>query len=196
MPQILLIVAMSILARQAGGGLGAKHLDRFKITWLPELLFACFFGYASGYYVPWVDLAVTIGREGTVWTTFNLFIPAEVFQATVTLWSYLWMQTGHGSVLHWGRDPSQTHGRQQTLTRFVNYLAEALDLEIGSVGYCRLFMAVKGFLIGLPVGGGVLALLWPVAYEIGHRAKRHEVSELLSGAFAGLAILLFLSTFA
>lgn len=163
----LLVPYMAITARQSGGGLGAQYLPRW-LTWLPELFFAAGFGLAAFQYG---GLAAAV---------------------IATAWSYIWMQTGHGTVLQWGRDPSQAEGRTQTLTPVVNWLAERFGFTLGDVNYCRLFMAVKGFLIGLPVGGLPLAILWPLAYEIGVRVKRHEVSELLSGAFAGFSIVLFM----
>lgn len=159
---------MAVTARQSGGGLGAQYLPRW-LTWLPEVFFAAGFGYAAYQYGGLVAAVIA------------------------TAWSYIWMQTGHGTVLHWGKNPEHATGeRTQTLTPVVNWLAKRLGLTIGEVGYCRLFMAVKGFLIGLPVGGILLAVLWPLAYEIGVRVKRHEVSELLSGAFSGVNIYLLL----
>lgn len=162
------ILYMAITARQSGGGLGAQYLSP-KLTWVPEVFFAAGFGLAAYQYG---------GIVGAV---------------IVTAWSYLWMQTGHGTVLQWGRDPAQAVGRTQTLTPLVNLIAEKLGYSVGDVNYCRLFMAVKGFLIGLPVGGIALAVLWPAAYEIGVRLKRHEVSEIVSGAFAGISILVFIA---
>lgn len=177
MTTIALIIIMAILARQSGGGLGAQYLPR-SLTWLPEALFAVPLGYA--------------GAVGVMNMTGADF-PPPMAGLIAGVWSYLWMQTGHGTVLQWGRNPSAaTSERTQTLTPVVNWMAARIGLTIGEVGYCRLFMAVKGFLIGLPVGGVLLAVLWPLAYEIGVRVKRHEVSELLSGAFAGLAIILIL----
>lgn len=170
---VYLVTAMAVLSAYAGGSLPGSHkLDRCGLTWLPEAIFAAHIG---------VFAAVTYaGSWGGV---------------AVTVWSYLWMQTGHGTVLQWGRDPSQAVGRTQTLTPVVNWLAERFGFTLGDVNYCRLFMAVKGFLIGLPVGGLPLAILWPLAYEIGVRVGKHEVSELLSGAFAGISIFLILSIF-
>lgn len=159
----LIIAFMTITCRMAGGGLGAQYLPRW-LTWLPEVFFAAGFGYAAFQYGGWIAAALA------------------------TAWSYIWMQTGHGTVLQWGRDPSQAVGRTQTLTPVVNWLAERFGFALGDVNYCRMFMAVKGFLIGLPVGGLPLAILWPLAYEIGVRVKRHEVSELLSGTFSGIAV--------
>lgn len=166
---ILIIAYMAFFSRMAGGGFGAKYLDRFKLTWLPELFFAAGFGLAAYQYSGWIGVVPTMA------------------------WSYLWMQTGHGTVLHWGKEPWKATGeRKQFLTPVVNWLAGRLGFEIGGVNYCRLFMAVKGFLIGLPVGGMPLAVLWPLGYEIGQRFKSHAVKELVSGAGAGLAICIFI----
>lgn len=49
-------------------------------------------------------------------------------------------------------------------------------------------------LIGLPVGGLPLAILYPLAYEIGQPRDRADISELLAGAFSGVSIVLFLLT--
>ncbi|MCZ6898071.1 MAG: hypothetical protein O7D95_05110, partial [Betaproteobacteria bacterium] len=64
-------------------------------------------------------------------------------------------------------------------------------IEHFSKNYARLFMAVKGFLIGLPVGGFTMMILWPLGYEIGNKAGKHWLSETLAGAGAGLSIILF-----
>lgn len=166
----LLILYTAITSRMSGGGLGAKYLPRW-LTWLPELLFASAFGYA-------------------LFSVFGNYYASAV----ATAWSYTWMQTGHGTVLHWGKHPEHATGeRTQTLTPVVNWLAARIGLTIGEVGYCRLFMAVKGFLIGLPVGGIPLAILWPLGYEIGKRHDNHALAELASGAGAGIAICIFLA---
>lgn len=175
----LIIPYMAITARQSGGGLGAQYLPRW-LTWLPELFFAAGFGFAAYQYGGWI--AATLA----------------------TAWTYLWMQTGHGTVLAWGKPQSISDiQRSQFLTPFVDALANKLGINktfgnpddgMGhSINYCRLFMAVKGFLIDLPVGGLPLALLWPLGYEIGNRLKKHEISELASGAGAGVAITLFMA---
>lgn len=181
----IFILLKGIFARQSGGGLGGQYLPKY-LTWLPEVLFAAGFSGAGYLYG---------GIIGAV---------------LVTAFSYVMMQSGHGVALPWGRPipdgpfkDEMLAGRVQKLTPVVDFLAKRLGIstarspEDGSYGinYCRLFMAVKGFLIGLPVGGIVLAVLWPLAYEIGVRVKRHEVSEFLSGVFAGLAVVLFMSVF-
>lgn len=180
---MLTIIYMAIMASASGGSFPySNKLDRFSLTWLPEALFALPFGI--------------------VWVLDGHWIIGVLAAA----WSYIWMQTGHGAVLHWGRNPELATGdRKQTLTPAVNFIADKLNIKIGSLDYCRLFMALKGFLIGLPLlpAAIVLAALWPLAYEIGSRLRdkdfviagrridTHMITELLSGAFAGIAIVMF-----
>lgn len=188
----ILALVMAVLARASGGGYGARHLDQFKLTWLPEFFFSYVFGAAVTLTYP--DINIGMGWQfGSALVPnaeyhFDIRIPSWAIGAAAQIWSYLWMQTGHGTVLHWGDDPSQAIGRTQTLTGVVNFIARLLNIEIGSKGYCRLFMAVKGFCIGLPVGGLPLAILWPAGYEIGHARKNHAMSEHLSGLGAAIAI--------
>lgn len=167
------ILYMTITSRMSGGGLGAQYLPRW-LTWLPELFFAAGFGYAAFQYGGWIAALLA------------------------TAWSYIWMQTGHGTVLHWGRDPAAAQGeRKQFLTPLVNRIADRLGFTRGDRNYCRLFMTVKGFLIGLPAGGLPLAVLWPLGYELGYRLRgklpngwSHAIAEFSCGMGAGVAILL------
>lgn len=143
------------------------------LTWLPEALFAAVVGFV------WID---------------------HPYIAVVsTLWTYLWMQTGHGNALNHGdnADPDKEH----TLTPFVDWLAGKLDIELFTREYSALFFAVKGFLIGLPLGGIPLMVLWPLSYDIGVTLEKkgilkhenaHRISELLSGASLGLVAVLFM----
>jgi len=118
--------------------------------------------------------------------------------------SFFAIATGHGIALPWGNlgfstgypDQAQEimNGRKQRIQPIVDWLAEKLGIErhgvdgLYSKNYCRLFMSVKGFLVGLPVGGIITAITWPLSYEIGHRLKCNYVSELLCGASAGIVI--------
>jgi hypothetical protein len=115
-------------------------------------------------------------------------------------WSYAWMQTGHGVVLPWGKALQFIDkDRRQLLSPVVDWLADMLKIKktqadgySKTLNYCRLFMAVKGFLIGLPVGGILLANLWPLGYEIGNRMKNAELKEYISCTGAGLSVSVFL----
>lgn len=106
------------------------------------------------------------------------------------VWSFVWIETGHANALPWGKG-GHNPNRVNTLTPVVNWLCARLGIELYSVNYCRLFMAVKGSLIGLPVGGLPLAILWPLGYEIGERLGSNTYRELLAGFGAGVSILIF-----
>ena len=155
---------MAILSRQSGGGLGAQHLPSW-LTWLPEMFFALVFGAVWFPLIGWWALVVMA-------------------------WAYIWMQTGHGNALAWGGkhyNPDHTN----TLSPFVKKLADWFGFEYSSTNYARLFMAVKGFLITLPIGClGVL--LWPLGYEIGNRAGDTAISEAVAGAGIGINLVLFI----
>ena len=175
MINLLGIVFQGIMARMAGGGLGAHHLDKFKITWLPELIFSIPFGVALGYATTLLDIpeysSIGLGILGMAWT-------------------YVWMQSATAPGIHWGKG-AYNPNRTSTLKPFVDMLAKPLDLDPSTAAYCRLYMGVKGFLIGLPVGGIPLAILWPLSYEIGNRFNSHALAEFLSGIGAGIAIAIF-----
>jgi len=168
--ELLLIPLMAILARQAGGGMGAQHLHS-KLTWLPEALFALVIGI------------VAYKIHGPVWASVG------------ALTSYIFMQTGHGIAYHMGRNPKAAQGtRKQTLSIIVDPICKALGWTLGERPYCYLFMGIKGLLIGLAVApwGLLMAILWPLAYDIG-RIRNNETAEFLSGAFMGGVLWLALS---
>lgn len=177
------IVFQGIMARMAGGGLGAHHLDKFKITWLPELIFSIPFGVAFGYATTLLNIpeysSIGLGILGMAWT-------------------YIWMQSATAPGIHWGKG-AYNPNRTSTLKPFVDFL-NTMSIRKWKIGprydpstaaYCRLYMGVKGFLIGLPVGGFPLAILWPLSYEIGNRFNSHALAEFLSGIGAGIAIAIF-----
>lgn len=170
MTKILFILYMAFLARASGGGFGADKLPSWTKP-IPEMLFGLAFG-------------------GAVYlVTGNLFLTA-----LAGVWSYAWMETGHGTILQWGASPEDAQGeRRQRLTPVIEFLSDKFGFTYGDINYCRLFMAVKGFLIGLPVGGIVLAILWPLAYETKRWTKNHALTEMLSGVFAAVAILIFVA---
>lgn len=194
---MILVIYMAFMASMSGGSFpGANRLDKYRLTWLPELLFAIPFGVcASLFYTDIVTVLVAL--------------------ILGTSWSYLFMQAGHGVVLPWGDEAKPgNRARSQTLDKITDPLAKLFKIkkwkEDGysrTVEYCRLFMAVKGFLIAVPTGPGafVLAVLWPLSYEIGHRLKKfplviggktvdpHMFTELLSGVGAAIAIIMVLN---
>ena len=143
------------------------------LTWLPEALFAAVVGFV------WAD---------------------HPYVAVLsTLWTYLWMQTGHTNALNHGDNAS---GKMNTLSPFTRWLAGKLGIKLYTREYSALFFAVKGFLIGLPLGGIPLMILWPLSYDIGvmlekkgilKHDKAHMTSELLSGASLGLVAAIFLT---
>lgn len=162
---IFLTTLMSVLSRLAGGGLFAPKLP----AWLPEILFGAAIGFAAG----------LLWDNG--WAALLSWA-----------WAYIWMQTGHGTVLQWGSRPEEAQGeRKQFLTAPVHWIAKHLNLEIGGRAYCWLFMGLKGLLIGLPLFpfGLPLAILWPLSYEIGARIPKSDgLKEYLSGGAAGLLL--------
>lgn len=160
-----MMLLMAILSAWSGGSLWpSQYLNGFW-TNVPEILFALCFGYATYGVIGW-------------WC----IIPA--------IWSYIFMQTGHANALAWGNG-NHNPDRENTLDPLVKWLCGKLGIEIYSRNYCRLFFAVKGFLITLPVGG-LGFILWPAGYELGNRLKNHTVSELASGFGAGINVSLFL----
>lgn len=208
---ISIILIMGLLAAAAGGSLpGSNVLNKrgavddsgrdkggispVNLTWLPELAFAVVIGFCAMRGYENLGFALTFGGSFIVW-------------AAAVIWSYMWMQTGHAAILPWDNvDKQDTRARDNTLTPFVHFLCRVLGIRFISGGkytesYVWAFAAVKGFLIGLPVGAVPLAVLWPLGYEIGSHAKRraghgpydmHVVSELSSGMGAGIACVLWL----
>lgn len=171
---LLLPLYTGITSRQSGGGYGAQHLPSW-LTWLPEVFFALPFGLAPALVLyPSIGLyAIAVGLCGTAW-------------------SYIWMQSATGPALPWGDNPAASMSRPRTLSPVVNWISDRLGFTRGDKNYCRTWMAVKGFLIGLPVGGILLMILWPLGYEIGHRFRNHTISETAAGIGAGLSVLAFL----
>lgn len=117
----------------------------------------------------------------------------------IGLWSYVWMQTGHHDALPWDDDKeyARSRPRNNTLTSFVTFLANKINIKRRTEAYAWLFQSVKGFLITLPVGGTGF-LFWPLGYEIGSHARGrvnhdpHMYAELSSGAGVGVSLIMFL----
>lgn len=204
---LFLIAYMAVTSRLSGSGFGKK----WGVSWAPELAFALPFGitlgWAAFHVVSWLSAPYAVPG----YVLIVSIIAAIYFGIRGVAWAYGWMQAGHGIILEWGglRKPDSDPDRKQTLTPVVNWLADRLGIQkthddimnSPTINYCRLFMAVKGFLIGLPAGGIVLAVLWPLGYEIGHRTRgtvierwinNHTIKELSAGAGAGVALSLFI----
>lgn len=214
-----LILWMAFLSRLSGGGFFAHLLNKrgeiddatgldkggivpfISLSMLPEILFGATMGLFF-YYVLHV-FGVTdwqlITRGGHYMIGHCL---SSTVSVAVAVRCYLWMETGHGIVLTWGGLlPYAQRFRTQTLSPVVDWLADKLGIQkvqedgySRTLNYCRLFMAVKGFLIGLPFGGVFLALWWPASYEAGARLRgkvpfdSHALTELVAGAGTGIHI--------
>lgn len=201
---IIIIPTMAILSRMAGGGFYAHLFNKrgavddnghdlggimpVNLTWVPELAFACFFGGAA------------YQTTATLCPASNLYI--DILSATIgTAWSYLWMQTGHGTAYTMGNNPNIAQsGRKQTLSYVIDPLCRLFKQPLGGTFYSWVFMGLKGLLIGLPAFpfGLALAILWPQAYKIGWMTQKGDrataIGEIASGLFAGLLIAITLFT--
>ena len=174
----LLIPLMGFLSSLSGGSFPAlKNLG--KLSFLPEVLFS-------------LVISCCLYTTGVHWALCLL----------AWVWSYLWMQTGHADALPWDDDKAYkgTNQRDNTLTPLINFIAGIFGVKRRTEPYAWIFMAVKGFLISLPIGGlGVI--FWPLGYEIGSHAKNrvsfdpHMVSELAAGAGIGLNCYIYLLIF-
>lgn len=178
---LLVLAYQGLMSRLAGNGFGQK----WGVSWLPELLFALPFGLAAAYATSLVT---------------NFWVAAFVLFVGWAC-SFIFMQSGTWMFLQWTEhEPNST--RKSTLKPLVDWIAARFGYKLGDEGYSWIAAGVKGFLIGLPVGGIPLAILWPFGYEIGSHAKGrveqfgidpHAVSEVAAGVGAGLSIVLFLA---
>lgn len=178
----VIILYQAVMSRLSGSGFGSK----WGVSWLPEGLFAIPFG---------VSLSVSLPES---WGIF-----AALVGGAATAWSYIFMQSGTWMFLQWtAHEPNRM--RKSTLKPVVDWIAARFGFEIGDEGYSWIAAGVKGFLIGLPVGGIPLAILWPLGYEIGSHAKGrvekygidpHAIKEICAGIGAGISIVLFLHFF-
>lgn len=195
---LLLIPIMSLLARQSGGGAGA--------AWLVYQV-GTHFGAKAGKFasnIPEILWALTIAAvtcyafHGSIWN-FLFF----------AVWSYIFMQVGHGNAYHDGMYPDAQPDRWQTLDWLVRpftavwritwqvdghekTIFKKTGLAARSKWYCRIFMGVKGLLIGAPMlyFGLPLIILWPLGYAIGFRYLKKDSgpAEYITGAFAGACL--------
>lgn len=201
----LLAWSLATTARMSGGGLGAEQLGRVGLGMVPEILFGMILGTCTS----------------LIWQTvllhaFDIVLPGwgvALMWFGLSLWFYTTMEKGHGVVLLWG-DPAadqtmydNTVNRVQGLTPLVNFVAKIFGIPyngadgLRSRNYCRLFMAVKGFLLFLPLGGLPGAVLWSGCYEIAWRLRKpviegkwkfeaHGTGEILTGLAATVQIII------
>lgn len=177
----LLIAYMAVMSRLSGSGFGAK----WGVSWAPEVAFSLPFGIAFG----WTLNAFGVGFA---WSVLGMLLGSA--------WSYIFMQSATWPALRWEYDPNPNVTRTATLKPAADWIASKFGKQLGDEAYSWIYMGLKGFLIGLPVGGIPLAILWPLGYEIGSHARGrtedwidpHTVSELSAGAFAGVAIIVFI----
>jgi hypothetical protein len=179
---IITIAYMGFMGRLSGSGFGAK----WNVSWLPEALFSIPFGVALGY---------------GIFTLFDDSLRAAyIVGLLAAVWSYAFMQSATWMFLRWEKHDDPNTERTSTLKPVIDWIAGHFGYKLGDEGYAWIAASVKGFLIGLPVGGIPLAILWPLGYEIGSHAKGrvekygldpHIFSEVLSSMGAGIAIILF-----
>lgn len=180
---LALLIYMIFTARASGGGFGAAWLEqRLKWGGLPEVLFGIPFGL-----------------------TLFMLTDSTVLGVLGWVWSYAWMETGHGIWLRYGEPlPASDATRRQRLSPVVDWLADRFGIQktlsdgfSPTNAYCWLAFGLKGLLIGLPAGGVLLAVFWPFCYQVGTWLRRrgvpfdpHAFAECLTGVFAAVTIAL------
>lgn len=162
---LFLIPLMAALARASGGGIGAHHLSRYNLTWLPEAVFASIIGIVAAMEHGYLHGIVS------------------------ALAAYIFFQAGHGTVYGMKGWQSSNPNRIQTLERPIRPIFNLFGWSIYTPAYSWAVMGFKGLLIGLPIFpfGLPLSFLWPASYLAGH-----EKGEWLSGASVGLCLVVFL----
>lgn len=178
MGYLFIIIWQGLLSRLSGSGFGQK----WGVSWLPELVFALTFGVAHAYL--WYALG------------FSNWIIVPAFFASTAI-SYFFMQSGTWMFLRWESHDNPNTTRGGTLKPIIDWIAARFGYKLGDEGYAWTAAGVKGFLIGLPVGGIPLAFLWPLGYEVGSHADKvgmepDIVREIAAGVGAGIAIVLWL----
>lgn len=169
MNELFLIPVLAILSAWSGGSLWPSQYLPPKLTWTPEAAFAL------------VAASPYLWLPGYWWLTFF----------PVAAWVYGWQQSSPAPALHWGDQNHYNPDKKSTLKPLVDAISPWAD---NTVQYCRLYIAVKGLLISLPIG--VLGLIgYPIAYELGNRTNNHAVAEGLAGASVGLSAWLFMLLF-
>lgn len=181
---LLFFTVQGILGRMAGNGFGAK----WNIAWLPEIVHSIPYGVALGWMVGHLFGA------GALWIMFWFVIGATI--------SYAGMQSATWAFLKWTHDNAPNTKRGFTLKPLVDWLAKLLGYKLGDEGYSWIAAGIKGFIIGLPVGGVFTAILWALGYEIGSHARGrverfgidpHLISEVASAFLGAVSIFVFVT---
>jgi hypothetical protein len=165
------------MARASGGGLFAPWLKNKLGSFggrLPEIMFSMPFGYC-------------------------LYMSSGLWHVGVlgAIFSFLAMETGHGTVYGMNGYHSSQEGRIQTIEKIIRPIYLKFGGDIYSPLYSWICMGFKGLLIGLAAFpfGLLLAILWPFSYWVGKVEGNTEISEWVSGMMAGLVIYLTLTVF-
>jgi hypothetical protein len=177
---LLFCTGMGVLGRLSGNGFGSK----WGLSLLPELIHSIPYGIAG---------ACVAG------STFDLNMWWQALIAlSGVLISYGGMQSGTWYFLRWESHSNPNKKRKGTIKPLIDFIAKIFGYKIGDEGYAWIAAGVKGFIIGLPVGGVLTAIFWPLGYEIGSHAKGrvsfdpHAVGEFAAGFFGGVSICAFL----
>ena len=178
---ILLPLYMGFMSRLAGNGWGSS----FGFSTLPEILFTLPTALAPTY----------VAYQFIEWWSVAVFLVAGVI-------SFVGMQAGTWMFLRWEAHDDPNTERSSTLKPIMDWIADKFGYKIGDEGYAWIAAGVKGFIISLPVGGVLGAILWPLGYEIGSHAHGrshkigiddpHVIAEFMAGFLMAFAVLSFL----
>ena len=175
----LFICWQGLLGRLAGNGFGSK----WGIAFLPELLHSLPYGVALGYILNYHEVG------------FLYCLLATALGAAI---SYGGMQSATWMFLRWESHDDPNTERTSTLKPIIDFIAGRFDYKLGDEAYAWIAAGVKGFIIGLPVGGFLTAIAWSLGYEVGSHAKGrvgkfgldpHMFSEFLASAFGAITII-------
>lgn len=175
---------MGIMSRLAGDGFGSK----WGVPWLPEALFC---------------LPIALAPAYAVYSHYGLLEAVIPFLLSWVI-SYAGMQSGTWMFLRWESHDDPNTERGSTLKPIMDWIARKLGYKLGQEGFAWIAAAVKGFIIFLPVGGFIGAVMWPLGYELGSHAKGrvekygldpHMFSEFFAGFLGSVVVLLFLGAF-
>jgi hypothetical protein len=180
---LIFFIIMGVLGRMAGNGFGSK----WNLAYLPEMIYSLPYGFALGWALYQFDLGFAQCISG-------FFVGSLI--------SYGGMQAATWSFLRWESHSDPNLNRTSDLKFIVDWLASLFNYKLGDEGYSWISAGVKGFIIGLPVGGVFTAVLWALGYEIGSHARGrverfgidpHAISEIASAFLGAVSILAFVT---